>query len=97
MKPAPAIKLLFPVLAALQMTGCATRMEGATTQQAAYDFKCSSDQISIEKVAFGEYRAAGCGKSASYQLVGECYFAWNPCRAARIAPVEAKPVTAKDP
>jgi hypothetical protein len=75
-------------LLALGLAGCAARMERATVAQAAYDFKCSADEISLVKVAFAEYRATGCGKTTSYQLIGECYFDWNPCHAARLGEID---------
>jgi hypothetical protein len=78
-------------LVLLALTGCAARMERATALQAAHDFNCVSEPIVTERMAFGEYRATGCGKRASYQLVGECFTDWNPCRAARLAAVEETP------
>ena len=76
------------LLALVGLAGCASRMERATALQAAHDFNCLSETIKIQKVAFAEYRATGCDKRASYQLVGECFFDWNPCRAARLSQVE---------
>jgi len=75
-------------LLSLGLAGCAARMERAAALQAAHDFTCASEEIVVEKVSFGEYRATGCGKRASYQLVGQCYFDWNPCHAARLSQVE---------
>lgn len=75
-------------LVLLALTACAARMERATTLQASHDFTCPANDIVTEKVGFAEYRATGCGKRVSYQLVGECYFDWNPCRAARLSQVE---------
>lgn len=76
-------------LSAALVAGCAARMERAAALQAADDFKCPVEQISTEKVAFARYRETGCGKQATYQMVGECYFDWNPCRASKLAPEEA--------
>ena len=83
-------------LALLGLPGCAARMERAVATQAAYDFTCPVDEVVTEKVAFAEYRAMGCGKRVSYQVVGECYFEWNPCRAARLSKIE-EPANGKTP
>lgn len=79
------------VLVLLGLAGCASRMERAAALQAAHDFNCLSETIVVEKVAFAEYRATGCDKRVSYQVVGECFFNWNPCRAARLSPIEELP------
>lgn len=70
---------------ALPLAGCAARMERATIERAAHDFHCAENGVKVEARALGEYRAAGCGQEASYQVVGECYFSWTVCQAEPLA------------
>jgi hypothetical protein len=79
------------ILLALLLTGCAARMERAVTLQATHDLVCPQDALTIEKVGFAEYRVTGCDKRVNYQVIGECYTQWNPCRAAPLAKVELLP------
>lgn len=78
-------------LALFALAGCASRMEKSVSEQAAHDFTCPAGDIVIEELSFGEYRATGCGKRVSYQVVGECYFEWNPCHAAKLSKVQVVP------
>lgn len=83
-------KRLSTALLALLLTGCAARMEKAAVEQASRDFKCASEEIKTEKLAFARYRETGCGKQADYQMVGNCYFDWTVCEAGRLGEISER-------
>ena len=85
MSPMPLRTRMAALALALPLAGCAARMETAATERAAHDFHCPAKAVTLEEVAYGEYRAAGCGQEASYQVVGECYFEWTVCHAQPLA------------
>lgn len=66
------------LLAALACTlaGCAGKLDNATRKQAAKDFDCKEDQISLKRdEVYGKYRVDGCGQSGVYSaqcLMGNC-------------------------
>jgi hypothetical protein len=63
------------VLACL-LAGCAGKLDKATRTQAAKDFECSEDQVTIKRdEVYGKYRAEGCGQDGVYSaqcLMGKC-------------------------
>lgn len=58
------------------LTGCAGKLDKVTRTQAAADFKCDADKVSISRdEVYGKYRAEGCGQKGVYSaecLLGNC-------------------------
>lgn len=66
-------------LAVLLLTlasGCAGKLDKVTRTQAAADFKCPEDQISLARdEVYGKYHVKGCNQKAVYSaecLMGNC-------------------------
>ncbi len=67
------------LLAALLLslaTGCAGKLDKAARAQAAADFKCPEDQISLTRdEVYGKYQIKGCKQKGVYSaqcLMGKC-------------------------
>lgn len=61
---------------ALALPACAGKLETATRTQAAADFACAADKLTIKgDEVYGKYRVAGCGKKGVYSaqcVMGTC-------------------------
>lgn len=69
-------RALLLALAALALPACAGKLEKTTRTQAASDFKCAEDKLSIRgDEVYGKYHVAGCGQRGVYSaqcLMGKC-------------------------
>lgn len=58
------------------LTGCAGKLDKAARSQAAADFKCAEDQISLTRdEVYGKYHVKGCDQKGVYSaqcLMGKC-------------------------
>jgi len=68
--------LLALALACTALAGCAGKLDKAARTQAAKDFDCKEEQITLKRdEVYGKYRAAGCGQDGVYSaqcLMGNC-------------------------
>lgn len=73
MRSSPLVAL---ALAALVLPACAGKLEQATRTQAAADFTCDADTLTIRgDEVYGKYHVAGCGQKGVYSaqcLMGKC-------------------------
>ncbi|HEY8379959.1 MAG TPA: hypothetical protein VIK91_25890 [Nannocystis sp.] len=69
-------RLLVLALAALALPACAGKLEQATRTQAAADFSCPADQLTVRgDEVYGKYYVSGCGQKGVYSaqcLMGKC-------------------------
>ncbi len=76
-----AMRVAAALLACLVVTGCSGKLVKATRAQAAADFKCSEDQLTITgDQVYGKYRVSGCDQKGVYSA--ECVF--GNCKAERL-------------
>jgi hypothetical protein len=70
------MRLLLLSALACTLTGCAGKLDAATRTQAAKDFDCKEDQLSLKRdEVYGKYRVEGCGQSGVYSaqcVMGNC-------------------------
>ncbi len=73
---------LLAVLALALATGCAGKLDKAARAQAAADFKCPADQISLSRdEVYGKYHVKGCKQKGVYSA--ECLM--GNCKAERLS------------
>lgn len=64
------------VLAALALPACAGKLEKTTRTQAAADFTCEADKLTVRgDEVYGKYYVSGCGQKGVYSahcLMGKC-------------------------
>ncbi len=67
--------LIFAVILTA-LTGCVGKLDKATRTQAATDFKCAPDQLSVARdEVYGKYHVRGCDQKGVYSaqcLMGKC-------------------------
>lgn len=72
----PTMRTALAVLALALTTGCAGKLDNAARAQAAADFKCPADQISLRRdEVYGKYHVEGCKQKGVYSaecLMGNC-------------------------
>jgi len=58
------------------LTGCAGKLDKVTRTQAAKDFSCAEDQLTVARdEVYGKYRVSGCAQKGVYSaqcLMGNC-------------------------
>jgi len=61
---------------ALALSGCAGKLDKTTRTQAATDFKCAEDQLTVTRdEVYGKYQVSGCDQKGVYSaqcLMGKC-------------------------
>ncbi len=61
---------------ALALSGCAGKLDKVTRTQAAKDFNCADDQLTVTRdEVYGKYRVSGCAQKGVYSaqcLMGNC-------------------------
>ena len=76
------ILLVVAVIAGLsiQIAGCANMVrDQRLVEKAAWDLKCSKDQISYTEINSTTYGVTGCQKRASYVMVDCSFGFWRSC------------------
>jgi hypothetical protein len=77
---ASLLLVLVTIAGSAVLGGCSTSVSPATIQaKAASDFSCAASDVKVTQVNDGNWKAAGCGKEASYVCSGSNFMSSGMC------------------